>query len=149
MSDTFWNSSRDNYPREPKEFLSEGSLEEAEELTPFEIGVRHVRESVDVDPDEARSILEDAEDLSEARELFALSVLKNMQFHNTIGLFSRMREYLESRDGPVPDSYHEGIKAGARALFTAYAPQSTFTDETVTEGDLPVSAADPFTVRGV
>jgi len=57
---TFWNSSRDTYPREPGEFISNESLEEVEDLTPFEIGVRHVRESVDLDTDEARSILEDA-----------------------------------------------------------------------------------------
>jgi len=144
---TFWNSSRDTYPRKPGEFISNESLEEVEDLTPFELGVRHVRESVDLDTDEARSILEDAEGLAEARDKFALSVLKNIQFQNTIGLFSSMREYLESRSGPVPDSYHRGIKAAARALFTACVPRPIEDTPEVGGEELPVSTLDPFTIR--
>jgi hypothetical protein len=144
---TYWNSNRDDYPRDPADFLTDDSLDEAEDLTPFEIGARHVRESVDLNTEEAIDLLQGAEDLAEARETFAVAVLKNLQFHNTIGLISPMREYLESRDGPVPTSYRNGVKAAARALFTACAPTSEIGEADVRAEDLPTSVADPFTLR--
>jgi len=148
-TDTFWNSSRDSYPRAPEEFLSEKSLRDIRNLTPFELGAKYVQTMFDgLDWKEAKSVLEEVPaDLSEAREVFAESVKRNIQFQETLGLTACMREALESKDGPVPESFESGIKSAARSLFSAAAPKQEFEARDVEAKDIPPSIADPFTAR--